>query len=338
MFAAWCALWEWKADSTVLAALSRHLSEMLLFFAPSVLFLLPPVTARAANQLAIYSIRRPLLGHRWTGIDIVRLTFWNTLSPFIAILLVIMGFHDFYDRRFLGFLWLFAGAVCHVAGMVGRRHADGFKPRKIKSGELYKRASVLAKKMKVPLEAVSIIPSGRGHLTNAHASGREISMTDNYGKWLKGPELDSTIVHELAHCKQGHGRKLSLLMISLYTGLALAVLLIPARWLSQFHPLCDAFVVLGPILIYYAILRHHEFAADAAEIEVMQQPAISIRALGNLYRAVEAPVDCPRVLELFSTHPSFTRRVRAMGNAGNLSDERIAELIKDAQPRRLTSV
>lgn len=338
MLAAWCPLWDWKADSTVLPVLSRNLSEMPLLFAPLVLFLLPPIAARAVNLLVFYLIKRPTLGHRWTGIDIVRLTFWNTLSPFIATLLVIMGFHDFYDRSLLGFLWLFAGAVCYIAGMVGQRHAEGFKPRKIKSGELYKRASVLAKKMNVPLEAVSIIPSGRGHLTNAHGGGKEIFMTDNYGKWLKGPELDSTIVHELAHCKQRHGRKLSLVMISIYTGLALAVLLIPARWLSQFHPLCDAFVVLGPVLIYYALVRRHEFAADAAEIEVMRQPEVSIRALVRLYRATGTPVDCPWLLELFMTHPSFTRRAHAMGQLGNLSDERIAELIQDAQPSRLTSV
>jgi Zn-dependent protease with chaperone function len=338
MLAAWCVLWDWKADAVLLPAIDRHLTNISLFLAPFILFLLPSIAVRAISLLALYTIARAILGHRWTLIDIIRMTWWGTLSPLIAILFVVIGFHEFYNGSLLGFLWLIVAAICHLAGTFGLRGAEGFKPRKIKSGELYKRTLVLAKQMNMPLKSVSIIPSGRGHLTNAHGGGNEIFVTDNYGKFLVGAELDSLIVHELAHSKERHGRKLQVIMLSVYAAMALIALLIPAEPLARLRAICDVCVVLAPTLIYCAISRRFEYAADAAEIEFARQPAASIRSLGKLYGANNVPVDCPWLLELFMTHPSFSRRAQRMGTLGHLQDERIRELIQDARPVRLTSV
>jgi hypothetical protein len=99
---------------------------------------------------------------------LIRLTFWRTVSPTVAILLLASGFNALYERGSVSILWLVIAAMAAVLGMLRLRAAEGMKLQEVKGGELYKRAFVLAKLTKTPLKRVYVVPAGRGHLTNAY--------------------------------------------------------------------------------------------------------------------------------------------------------------------------
>jgi hypothetical protein len=61
----------------------------------------------------------------------------------------------------------------------------------LKSGELRNRALLLAKEMGITLQRVFIIPSRKGHLTNAFGMSSAIGLTDNLGKYLIQEQVHS---------------------------------------------------------------------------------------------------------------------------------------------------
>ena len=94
-----------------------------------------------------------------------------------------------------------------MVGTIRLRIAQGMKLRSVKSGTLYGRAMHLARNAGAKLKRVYVVPPGRGDLTNAFGSSESIAMTDNFGEYLHGPQLDFVIGHELAHAKNKHTRK-----------------------------------------------------------------------------------------------------------------------------------
>jgi Zn-dependent protease with chaperone function len=99
----------------------------------------------------------------------------------------------------------------------------------------------------------------------------------------------------------------------------------------MFRPLLDILVVFFPILTFYFFSRRFEYAADESSVEMTKDPEMAIRALANLYRITQSPTHCDRLTELFMTHPSLTRRVRAIGESGRMPAERISEVVGEMQ-------
>jgi len=256
----------------------------------------------------------------------LRLACWRTVSPTVVILFVATGFNAIYDRSLAGILWLVAAAILAMVGTLRLRSAEGLKLQRVKSGELYKRAFVMAKDMQTPLKRVYVVPAGRGHLTTAYGLSQSIAVTDNYGKFLNRAQLDFVIGHELGHVKARHGRKNLLTMVTVFASIALVCFFLPPI-LIPFRPLLDISVVFLPILTFYFFSRRFEYAADRAGVEFTQDPEAAIRPLANLYRITQAPTHCDRLTQLFMSHPALTRRVRAIGETGRMPAERISEVI-----------
>jgi Zn-dependent protease with chaperone function len=305
---------------------------------------------KAAKRRAIDSLRRgrmlvhicykhdkTVLGRTWTTGDILRLTLWRTVSPFASLLFVIAGLDAIYDRKLIGILWLVAAALSASVGTAFLRSAEGMKLRRVKSGELYKRAFVLAKNMGTRLQHVYVVPAGRGHLTNAYGLSQSIALTDNYGRFLNGAQLDFVIGHELAHVKERHGRKKLLILGTVYAGVALVCFKLP-HMLFRFRPLLDIFLLLIPVLTSYYFSRRFEYAADAASVEYTHDAEAAIRGLANLHRLTQVPTDCGRLSELFLTHPAFTRRAWAIGESSRMPADRLSEVIHQARLRAADSL
>ncbi len=308
---AWWAVWDFGSGTRFVSRLTLHLNWLDPTLTKPFLFWALPIGAVALVQLICYSLDRVFLRRRWTSVDLLRLTFWRTASPTVTILLVATAFNAFYDRRLVGVLWLVVAAIVAMLAKLRLRSAEGMKLQEVKGGELYKRALVLAKITKTPLKRVCIVPAGRGHLTNAYGAADTIAVTDNYGKFLTGSELDFVIGHELAHARAKHGRKELLVVVAIVTGFAFpafAISLLPV----PFRPLLDLLVVFVPILAFYFLSRRFEYAADAAGVELTRDPEAAIRALVNLHRITGAPMHCDKVTELFMAHPSLARRVTAI--------------------------
>lgn len=324
--AAWWALWDLKAGAAFISRLTLRLGWVDPIPPKVFLFWVLPIAGIAAVQLICYSLDRVFLSRRWTTIDLLRLTLWRTASPTIALLFLATGFNAIYDRKSIGILWLVIAAVVAILGMLRLRSAEGMKLQEVKGGALYKRAFALAKVTKTPLKRVYVVPAGRGHLTNAYGAAHTIAVTDNYGKFLTSAQLDFVIGHELSHAKGKHGRKKLLITAAVIATLAFACFSM-SRFLFPYRPLLDILVVFVPVLTFYFLSRRFEYAADAAGIELTRNPVTAIRALVNLHRITEAPMDCGKVTELFMTHPALTRRARAIGEKGGISPDRTNEAI-----------
>jgi Zn-dependent protease with chaperone function len=326
--AAWWALWDSNAGTAFISRLTLRSSGLDPILVRVLLFWGLPIAAVSGSQLICYWLDRAFLKRRWAGTDLLRLAIWRTVSPTVALLLLATGFDEIYQRRLVGFLWLVFAAIAFMVGMLRLRSAEGMKLREVKGGELYKRAFALAKLTKTPLRRVFIVPAGRGHLTNAYGASHTIAVTDNYGKFLTSAQLDFVIGHELGHAKEKHGRKKLLITAAVIAAMALACFTL-STFVFPFRPLLDVFVVFVPVLTFHFLSRRFEYGADAAGLELTRDPVTAIGALVNLHRATEAPMDCGEVTELFMTHPTLTRRARAIALKGGISPDRTREALRE---------
>jgi Zn-dependent protease with chaperone function len=245
--AAWWALWDFETQAAFVPKLALRIRWIDPALLKPFLFFGLPIGTVAVAQLICYSLDRTFIGRGWTVRDLLRLAFWRTVSPTIALLFVATGFDEMYDRRLIGILWLLFAAILAMVATLRLRSAEGMKMQRVKSGELYKRAFAMAKDMGTPLKRVYVVPAGRGHLTNAYGLSESIAVTDNYGKFLNRAQLDFVIGHELGHVKEKHGRKKLLIVTIVFAAFALMCFFLPSSLIS-FRPVLDIFVMLVPIL------------------------------------------------------------------------------------------
>jgi Zn-dependent protease with chaperone function len=274
-------------------------------------------------------IDRSVLERRWTGSDILRQAWWGTVHPSATLLLLATGFDRAFERKPSAVFWFILAAITAVLGSACLRLALGFKKRKVKSGTLYVRTLHLAKKMGVRIQWIYVVPSGRGNLTNAFASWRSISLTDNYGEFLHGPQLDSVIAHELAHAKNRHVQKI-LLLLTLLFSLLIVFSITFAPLLSQYRSPAVSVLLLVPVLGYYAVSRRFEYEADRDSVRLLGNPEAEIRSLAALYRKTGTPIERSNFQELFMTHPNFVNRVSAVAKLGSVSSSRMSQILCEA--------
>ena len=309
--AAWWSLWDFQRVPALIRTQLLGTTSLDPALATLILFMVLPLGAVAIARLIASAASRTIFTTKWTATDLVRLTFWGTASSTLVFLLVAIGFDAAYSRSWTGILWVLAAGFLRVVGMSRYRSAEGTRFRRVKSGEVYKRAFSLAKSMNVNLNRVHVVPTGRGHLTNAHGWPRSIAVTENYGKFLHGPELDFIIGHELSHGKELHGIKNLAVAPIVLCVLAPLCCLLPANLVSL-RPILDIVVILLPVLIARFISRRFEFAADAASVAFTENPEAATQALVNLNHLIQAPAHRNEILELFATHPALNRRIEAI--------------------------
>ena len=289
------------------------------------LILTPLPIATFIARLISYRADAHLFGRQWTPRDICQLAFWRTISSTVALLLVATGLEEIYSRNIVGLIWMLGAGMAALIGSVRLRAAEGLIPRPVKSGELYKRSLVMAKRMRVPLRQVCVVPFGRGRLTNAYGGRTRIAITDDYGHWLQGSQLDFVVAHELAHVKQRDAVKTVLTMavvFALLSATTFGMPRLPIHWRILFN-----FVsILFPLMVFYALSRRHEYVADRLAVKATNEPETAIRALAGLYRHTEVPVERSRFLELFSTHPGLWRRIDAIARFGGVAPEQVSEV------------
>jgi Zn-dependent protease with chaperone function len=317
MVALWWALWDLQPPPG-----RTPLWGVLLFW-------IPPILSIGSAHIIACVTSRTILKYRWTSTDILRLALWATVSPTIALLFIATGFEFIYEKRWLGILWILIAGVAAPVGELRFRAAEGLTLRKVKSGQAYTRAFQLAKKMGGKLERVYVVPAGKGHLTNAYGSARSIAVTDNYGEFLRGSQLDYLIGHELGHAKQKHGNRKLLIVALLFLVPAFVLLILPSSPLPS-RPIVDLALMLGLTLASYSVSRRFEYEADRESVELTGDPRTAVYALANLCRVTGTPVTCGRLIELFLTHPSFRRRAEAIARVGKMDLNGIDEILQHA--------
>jgi Zn-dependent protease with chaperone function len=307
-----------------------HLLAILQNFAPRwAYFVSVPVLSIGLARLIVYLSSRKILARRWANIDILRLTTWSTITSTVPLLMVALGVDVLPYQVFAGLSWLAVAVVTVPVATLRLRSAEGFNSRSVNSGELHKRAFAIAKKMGVRLRRVYIVPSGKNHLTNAFAGlSKSIGVSDDYGKWLKGSQLDFVVAHELAHIQQKHGlKKLAILftLFSIVCSLGIAVPHFP----SAVRALFPFLAVFGPMMAFYFLSRCYEYEADRIGVDIADDASAAIQALMRLHRHTQESGQFGRFVELFSTHPALSRRLEAIVCSRQLTTEQRANLTGD---------
>jgi Zn-dependent protease with chaperone function len=312
----WCALWELPLFAVL----------------PPMIFWIAPILNAAALEGASRFADSAILRRTWTAADVLRLAFWSAAAPPISLLVLAAGFHAIFDGVWIGALWICGAGVVAIIGPMQLRYAQGIKLRRVKSGRLYTRAFRLARKVGVNLQRVYVIPPGRGHLTNAFGLWRGIALTDNFGEYLSGPELDFVIGHELAHVQGGHTRKQFSVVLLLFSILLLLSFRLSSATAS-FRALFILLALLAPLLTIYSISRYFEYSSDREAVAFTNDPEAGMRALANLYRTTGSPTKCNRLVELFMTHPSLVHRLEAIARSADIPAARATAVLAEAGMR-----
>ena len=293
--------------------------------APRSFLALPLAISVMIARMVTFRANAKVFEKQWTGRDILRLAFWRTVSSTVALVLVAAALEDLYSGRLAGFALMFVAGAAALIGKIQLNAAEGLTPRPVKSGELYKRSVVMSKRMGVHLRRVCVVPFGRGKLTNAYAGGAQIAVTDDYGHWLHGAELDFVIGHELSHIKHKDAVNQLMVVASMFVALGAATFFLPRMPLSL-RIIFNFGAILIPLVALYALSRRYEYAADRSAVEATGEPEAGIHSLVSLYRRCEVPDEQSRFIELFSTHPALWPRVAAIARVGRVSPEYISNI------------
>lgn len=310
------------------------LSSVPLWF----LLVIPLSTSMLIARLVVCKADAYVFAKKWAGSDVFRLAFWRTASSTIPLLILAAGIERIYDRQITGFAWMVCAAILTVLGKFELREAEGLKPRPVKSGELYKRSMVMSKKMGVRIRQVCVVPFGKGRLTNAYGGIRQIAVTDDYGHWLHGAQLDFVICHELAHVRQKDALRSLAIMGGLFLLVAIVLLVMP-RPSMALKIFLNFAALLFPLMVFYALSRRKEYDADRLSVEATGEPAAALRALAGLYARADMPSQLNKFVELFSTHPGLTSRIGAIAKHGGISaeDALLAKLDEKDDGREIAS-
>jgi Zn-dependent protease with chaperone function len=300
---------------------------------PAWVLLVFPLSAGIAEARFIAGwVGNRIDGRHLTIVDLFRLSIWGSFSSSVPLLLFAVGIDAFANHSFFAVLWIGGAGLLARFAKAGLRSAEGLKPRLVRSGDLYKRAFVMAKQMGVHLIGVFVYPTGRGRLTNAHGGAGFIGMTDVCIHWLHGPQLDFVIGHELAHLQQEHGQRERRIDIGVYLGiaaLALAMFHLPLLWQVVFK----FGVILIPLLVCCFVSRRFEFEADRIAVESTGDGEVAVRALAALYWRSGIPAKCNNFDELFLTHPSLSKRIEAVACVGQVSAECVTQIRQQFEDR-----
>ncbi len=327
--AGWWAIWESRGLSTLVSRFCFSSSGPLEpVTCKSLLFWSPPLVSLGIFLITCYATDRRLLKLHWPTSNLIFRAWWRLTSFVIPWLMLAAGFDALTEGKAWGITWLFVAGVVAKIGTAFLRRAEGIKLNALKSGELRNRALQLANEMGITLRRVFVVPSGKGHLTNAFGMSNAIGLTDNLGKYLTKEQVTFVIVHELAHVKLKHGRKQLLLILGTYSGLALVLFLLP-HFAALPGAILRIAIVVVPVLLMNWFSRHFEYAADQQAADFTSEPEVAIRALTNMYQTDELPSRAGPISELFMTHPAFTRRIGAIALGGHVAADRLARILVD---------
>ncbi len=288
--------------------------------------LLPAFVSVLIAQWVAFSGDRCYLARRWSTVDMLRLSWWGSVAPTGSLLLLAIGIDAAYDRRLISVVWFLWAAFAALVGSICFRTAEGVRFRDVKSGELYKRASAMSKRYGVRLKRVCVVPFGRGHLTNAFGVWNGIAITDDYGHWLRGNQLDFVIAHELAHVKGRHGLKKLLALASAISLAAIVAPLLPRRALGV-RVVMNFTAILLPLIVFNYVSRQYEYLADRDGVEISGADN-AVRTLVTMYAHAGLP-SRGAIADVFSTHPSLRHRIEQIEKSSKIPSHHFSEELPD---------
>ncbi|MFL6201061.1 MAG: M48 family metalloprotease, partial [Thermoanaerobaculia bacterium] len=234
--------------------------------------------------------------------------------------------------------WILAGLVTMVLGRIALLRSTRMIPQAVTLGELRDRIFGMARKVRVKLQQIYILPASRMRMANAFATaGNSVILTDYLLAHLNRREVEAVVAHEVAHLRHRHPRLLGLavagILVAWMIGSALFDAVSPLSWLRPFARL-DLTIDLLPLLLLAGLLplrllmRRFERSADAYAAMLTGDPEAMISALGKLARLSLLPMRWTWWEDRVSTHPSMIRRGEALALRFGLSYDRMEALLR----------
>lgn len=237
-------------------------------------------------------------------------------------------------------VWIFLGLVTMFLGRIAFLRSTRMIPQAVTLGELRDRIFEMARKVRVKLQQIYILPASRMRMANAFATaGNNVVLTDYLLAHLSRREVEAVVAHEVAHLRYRHPRILSIAVFGIVFAWLLGSAVFDAvgpmawSWFGPFHGF-DLTIDLLPLLLLAGLLplrllmRRFERSADAYAAMLTGDAEGMISALGKLARLSLLPMRWTWWEDRVSTHPSMIRRGEALALRFGLSYDRMERLLR----------
>jgi Zn-dependent protease with chaperone function len=312
---------------------------------------IPPVTVLIVSVLASYRVLVEVRQVSWSFRDFLQLQFAQVGIVMFPVLGIYGGISLIGSSPLLAIVTIVLSILSLPVAVHLRRKLTGTYPEPVTSGEFHDRIFLLARRAGVALKSIFVLPSGKLPVANAFAAGNGVVMVTDYVlQKLNRREVEAVTAHEIGHLQYKHPQKLGAAFVgvilipmfvrSLFPAIIdMALLVLPGRTHWSFWGKEDAFlnptldfVIAGICLIgFYAISRRFERIADARSVTLTDDPEALITSFVKLSVLNLTPMQWGRASGALVTHPSTLKRVRRIAQVGNVSEQRLQELLAEPQ-------
>jgi Zn-dependent protease with chaperone function len=299
-------------------------SYLATFVVAALLYSLPPLAAVAIVSAISTNGRMVMLKRRLLGEAVM-------ITPF-SVFLVGVGL----SSAGWGYA-MFGMVVAYVAFRIlvwFHWSANYAAVTPIESGDLFQRATGMAKKAGITLARLSLLRTKLPEEANAFAApGDAIILTESLVKSLPARELDAVLAHELGHHKSGHLRFSPSRL--LFWGYMLGAEPVFGWLVHHFHlPQILLTLPIAPLLfmmLQSRLSQRREFEADVCGVEITGDPEAAIAALARMARLSRVPTNTSGISGSILSHPSIEGRGLSIARRFGVSDSRALAILRNPE-------
>ena len=359
---------QWCVNGTMLlwmvarTSLRQGLQDMAAFRLPdngwqpavahTLIAIVPPWLVYLLCLLVSYKVFVRLRGQQSTKRQFLLERSLEVAAQFLPLMFFVLALEFIVKATKVFVLLMLAAYIARVLCTRAKIKIGKVAPELLTTGELRDRVFDLAKRAGVKIQQVFVVGAGRAKTANAAAtSANTVMFTDYLLQRLSKREVDAVAGHELSHLRYGHPKKLGMTMMAViflptifhagwgvFTGLVgslltLIDLKVGMEWFRVSPkvlswPQMDLVVLCAGLGAFYMLSRHFEFVADAGSVELVGDPEAKITALLKLSRLNLTPIQWDKVTGSILTHPTTLKRIQNIARVGNVSPERVLQLLQ----------
>jgi Zn-dependent protease with chaperone function len=264
----------------------------------------------------------------WTQKELALQALYSFCAALIPLAMWIGALLSLSSGAYRTAVLLFVGAL-FVKFLAATKLAKlmGMQPQALTSGDLRDVAFAIAARLGVKLQQIYLIPSGKGRMANAFArTGNTIAFTDYLLNQMTKREVNFVIAHELTHLQKKHPNKIGGIVAGVAAGLGMVIgMFRSSAGLSSFFTY--AAIILASTVVPYIFTRRFEYEADAGAVAATGDPQAAICALYKLAELNLHPLQWSKWSEKWVTHPSMTRRIKAIATRAQIPEASIQLLV-----------
>ena len=309
---------------------------------------LPPLVVLTVSVLASYRVLVEVRQVSWSFRDFIELQLAQVGTVMFPVLGIYAGISLISSTPLVALATIVLSILSLPLAVHIRRKLTGTYPEPVTSGDFHDRIFLLARRAGVTLKSIFVLASGKLPVANAFAAGNGVVMVTDYVlQKLSRREVEAVAAHEIGHLQYKHPQKLAAAFLgvilvpmfvrSLFPAIIdVVLLLLPGQTHWRFSgkdaflsPTLD-FVIAGVCLVgFYALSRRFERIADARSVTLTDDPEALITSFVKLSVLNLTPMQWGRASGALVTHPSTLRRVRRIAQVGNVSEQRLHELLTE---------